>query len=126
MLPMAIKFKGFTYEEVPRFRLAEGRSASDMIRSLRVTVNEMETDPDFLENVPVRVEPYVENLKAHAKELSAIRNKEVEEWPHDLWKWAKQMDLSAVNGRLSPEHFGRFLRLVRGIANAYKRLDARI
>ncbi len=56
-------------------RVTEGRSREAILRGLDVTIDEMETDPDYRSKKPITgrsAKNYIHNLAAHAKEIQPL------------------------------------------------------
>jgi hypothetical protein len=92
--------------------LMEGkRSPKAKVNSLHVTVQEMETDPNYRAGKPVKVANYTHNLKAHVKEMKGMREIDQVEWV------AHKMG----NRTLSNQHFKQVVEMLRALADAMKK-----
>jgi len=98
------------------------RSIKDKLNSLHVSIQQMETDPDYRKGQPVSgriAGNYVDNLHAHVRELKDV-SKEVGQL-----EWAAGMlEKAASKGDVSAQHFGQVIKMLRAIEKGIKR-DAR-
>ena len=72
---VATKLRDLAERVAAKSRVLVGRSPEAVIRSFKVTISEMETDPDYRNKTPLdsrAAEPYVSNLAAHVKEIKGL------------------------------------------------------